>query len=53
MAERAAPPSMTPRSRRLALLATAVCLLPLLLQLPTVLGLGFGAGAVGASWLYV
>jgi transglutaminase-like putative cysteine protease len=51
MAERAAPVPMTPRSRRLALLATAVCLLPLLLQLPTVLGLGFGAGAVAIGVL--
>lgn len=51
--KRNASPSMPPRSRRLVLLATAACLLPLLLQLPPVLGIGFGIGAVvvaAASW---
>ena len=49
------PPSspMSTASRRLVLLATAACLLPLLLQLPRSLGLGFGAGALlvaGLAW---
>ena len=46
-------PPMQARSRGLVLLATAACLLPLLLQLPTSLGIGFGIGAVlvaAASW---
>jgi transglutaminase-like putative cysteine protease len=44
---------MQAQGRMLALLATAVCLLPLLLQLPASLGLGFGVGALvvaAASW---
>jgi len=44
-------PLMEVRSRRLVLLATAACLLPLLLQLPLSLGLGFGFGAVGIAAL--
>ncbi|GAB1407966.1 DUF3488 and transglutaminase-like domain-containing protein [Thermomonas brevis] len=46
-------PPMTAAARRLALLAAAACLLPLLLQLPRMLGLGFGIGALvvaAASW---
>lgn len=46
-------PLMEVRSRRLVLLATLVCLLPLLLQLPRSLGLGFGLSALavmGLSW---
>ncbi len=46
-------PLMEPRSRHLVLLASAVCLLPLLLQLPTSLGVGFGISALlisAASW---
>lgn len=39
-------PPMQPRSRILALLATAACLLPLLLQLPASLGIGFGVCAI-------
>ncbi len=50
MADRVLPP-LSPRSRQLALLATAVCLLPLLLQLPGVLGLGFGTAAVAIAAL--
>lgn len=58
MAERPAPAGtrsapMSTRSRKLALVATAVCLLPLLLQLPRALGLGFGLGAAAiaaVSW---
>ena len=47
------PPSspMSTASRRLVLLATAACLLPLLLQLPRSLGLGFGAGALVVATL--
>ena len=54
MAERASSsPAMDPGSRRLVLLATAANLLPLLLQLPRVLGIGFGVAAIaiaGLSW---
>ncbi len=53
MAERAASPPMTTGARRLALLAAAACLLPLLLQLPASLGIGFGMGALAialAAW---
>ena len=46
MAERAASPPMTTGARRLVLLAAAACLLPLLLQLPASLGIGFGMGAL-------
>ena len=42
-------PPMQVRSRRRVLLATAACLLPLLLALPPSLGIGFGVGAVLAS----
>ena len=51
--ERIKSPPMQPRARALALLAAAICLLPLLLQLPPELGIGFGIAAVliGAlSW---
>ncbi|MGV8922790.1 MAG: transglutaminase TgpA family protein [Thermomonas sp.] len=44
---------MEMRSRRLVLLATALCLLPLLLQLPGSLGIGFGVSALAVmalSW---
>ncbi|MGV8943270.1 transglutaminase family protein [Thermomonas sp.] len=44
---------MEVRSRRLVLLATALCLLPLLLQLPGSLGIGFGVSALvvmALSW---
>ena len=54
MPERASSsPAMDPGSRRLVLLATAANLLPLLLQLPRVLGIGFGVAAIaiaGLSW---
>ena len=53
MAERTPSPPMQPVARRHVLLATATCLLPLLLQLPPELGLGFGIAAVlvvAASW---
>ncbi len=57
MAERMpAAPVMDAGSRRLVLLATAANLLPLLLQLPRTLGIGFGlaAIAIGAmSWTRV
>ncbi len=46
-------PLMETHSRRLVLLAAGVCLLPLLLQLPTSLGIGFGIAALmiaAASW---
>lgn len=46
-------PAMAAPSRHLVLAATAACLLPLLLQLPRALGIGFGAAAVlvaAASW---
>lgn len=46
-------PLMEVHSRRLVLLATAVCLLPLLLQLPRSLGFGFGISALAImalSW---
>ena len=46
-------PPMQVRSRRRVLLATAACLLPLLLALPPSLGIGFGMGAVlvaAAAW---
>ncbi len=46
-------PLMEVRSRRLVLLATALCLLPLLLQLPRSLGIGFGLSAlaiIALSW---
>ena len=46
-------PLMEPRSRRLVMLATALCLLPLLLQLPGSLGIGFGVSALAVmalSW---
>ncbi|MFS8136913.1 MAG: DUF3488 and DUF4129 domain-containing transglutaminase family protein [Thermomonas sp.] len=42
---------MAVHSRRLVLLATAACLLPLLLQLPLSLGLSFGLGAVAIGAL--
>jgi len=42
---------MDPGSRQLVLLATAANLLPLLLQLPRVLGVGFGATAILVTWL--
>ncbi|RZI86036.1 MAG: DUF3488 domain-containing protein [Rubrivivax sp.] len=44
---------MQARARGLVLLSTAVCLLPLLLQLPPELGIGFGIAAIligAASW---
>jgi len=44
---------MEVHSRRLVLLATTLCLLPLLLQLPRSLGIGFGLSAVAVialSW---
>ncbi|RYI99360.1 MAG: DUF3488 domain-containing protein, partial [Acetobacteraceae bacterium] len=53
MAERAVSPAMTAGARRKVLLAAAACLLPLLLQIPPSLGLGFGIAAVAiaaASW---
>ncbi|MES2858511.1 MAG: DUF3488 and transglutaminase-like domain-containing protein [Pseudomonadota bacterium] len=54
MAERKPPaPGMDPGSRQLVLLATAANLLPLLLQLPRVLGIGFGLAALvvaALSW---
>ena len=46
-------PLMDVRSRGLVLLATALCLLPLLLQLPGSLGIGFGIAAlaiIALSW---
>ena len=46
-------PPMQVRGRALVLLATAACLLPLLLQLPRELGIGFGVAAVlvaAVSW---
>ena len=46
-------PLMQVHSRRLVLLATAVCVLPLLLQLPRSLGFGFGLSALAImalSW---
>ncbi len=52
MAERRpAAPAMDPGSHRLVLLATAANLVPLLLQLPRVLGLGFGVGAIAIAAL--
>ena len=51
MADIAPSPAMGPAARRLVLLATAACLLPLLLQLPRSLGLGFGAGALAVAAL--
>ena len=52
MAERASPsPPMTPPARRLVLAAAAACLLPLLLQLPASLGMGFGVGALAVAAL--
>ena len=53
MADATPSSPMSTASRRLVLLATAACLLPLLLQLPRSLGLGFGAGALlvaGLAW---
>ena len=50
---RAKSPPMQARGRIFVLLATAACLLPLLLELPTSLGIGFGLGAIlvgAASW---
>ena len=41
-----ASPAMTAGARTLVLAAAATCLLPLLLQLPTSLGVGFGIGAL-------
>lgn len=46
-------PPMQVRGRALVLLATAACLLPLLLQLPRELGIGFGVAAAlvaAVSW---
>ena len=53
MAERTPSPPMQVVARRHVLLATATCLLPLLLQLPPSLGIGFGIAALlvaAASW---
>ena len=53
MAERMPSPPMQRVARQHVLLATAICLLPLLLQLPPQLGLGFGISALlvaAASW---
>lgn len=53
MAERTPSPPMQPAARRRVLLATATCLLPLLLQLPPELGWGFGIAALfvaAGSW---
>lgn len=44
-------PPMTRPVRRLVLLAAAACLLPLLLQLPASLGVGFGLGALAVAAL--
>lgn len=44
-------PLMAAHSRRLVLLATAACLLPLLLQLPLSLGIAFGLGGVAIAAL--
>ena len=52
MADNRSPP-LGSSARRLVLLAAAACLLPLLLQLPVPLALGFGTGAIvvtAASW---
>ena len=49
----AGTPHMPAASRRHVLAAAAICLLPLLLQLPIALGLGFGASALlvtAAAW---
>ncbi|WP_256645385.1 transglutaminaseTgpA domain-containing protein [Thermomonas paludicola] len=46
-------PAMTPATRTQVRLAAAACLLPLLLQLPATLGIGFGIGALAvtaAAW---
>lgn len=43
------PPAMQPQARALVLLAAAACLVPLLLQLPPVLGAGFGLGALAIA----
>ena len=46
-------PPMQRRTHALAMLAAAICLLPLLLQLPPSLGIGFGIAALLiaiASW---
>ena len=53
MAEHASSPPMQRTARQHVLLAAAVCLLPLLLQLPASLGIGFGIAAplvAAASW---
>ena len=53
MAERTPSPPMQRVARQQVLLATATCLLPLLLQLPPSLGIGFGVVAplvAAASW---
>ena len=53
MAERTLSPPMQRGARQRVLLATATCLLPLLLQLPPSLGIGFGLAAplvAAASW---
>lgn len=53
MAERTPSPPMQRAARRQVLLATATCLLPLLLQLPQSLGIGFGIAApivAAAAW---
>src|SRR5690606_16978496 len=42
-------PAMAPGARAQALLAAAACLLPLLLQLPGALAVGFGIGAVAVA----
>ena len=50
---RAKSPPMSVRGRQLVLLATGTCLLPLLLELPASLGVGFGIAAVSiaaVSW---
>ncbi|MEO6226327.1 MAG: transglutaminaseTgpA domain-containing protein, partial [Thermomonas sp.] len=44
-------PLMEVHSSRLVLLATAACLLPLLLQLPLSLGIGFGLGGLAIAAL--
>ena len=56
MAERRSPvariksPPMTTHARGWVMLATAACLLPLLLQLPAQLGIGFGVAAILIAW---
>ena len=50
-----ASPAMTAGARALVLTAAATCLLPLLLQLPTSLGVGFGIGALlvaASAWTH-